>query len=205
MLYDGQKLIVELVKMSPEEFLSSNIWVTRIKTYFKVMDTDGNGFLSLSDFEEIAERLIQNQNDSSKDEEIRAVFRSLFDHIVAGGNQVDPEAQIPYEEFLANAAKAVSSIESTYEVGTRKNEVFFDFVDTDSSGEISREEYRKYLAIYSGAENTDRADRAFDSIDVDGNGSITRSEFIEGHMRYWFEPTSDPSYSPLPYGPLVDS
>ncbi|NER38301.1 MAG: hypothetical protein F6J93_30825 [Oscillatoria sp. SIO1A7] len=191
--------------MSPEKFLSSNVWVARMKTYFKVMDADQNGFLSLSEYEEIAERLVQNQKDRSKDEEIRAVFRSLFNNFVAGGNQVDPETQIPYEEFLANAAKAVSLMQSSREVGKRKNEVFFDFVDTDGSGEISREEYRKYLAIYSGGEDTDRADRAFDSIDVDGNGSITRAEFIEGHLHYWFESTSDPSYSPLPYGPLVDS
>lgn len=176
-----------------------------MKTYFKVMDTNGNGFLSLSEYEEIAERLVQNQKDRSKDEEIRVVFRSLFNNFVAGGNPVDAETQIPYEEFLANAAKAVSLMQSSREVGKRKNEVFFDFVDTDSSGEISREEYRKYLAIYSGGEDTDRADRAFDSIDVDGNGSITRAEFIEGHLHYWFEPISDPNYSPLPYGPLVDS
>ncbi|MBP0013997.1 MAG: EF-hand domain-containing protein [Roseofilum sp. SBFL] len=169
------------------------------------MDTNQNGFLSRSEYEEIANRLIQNQSDRSKDEEILAVFRSLFDNFVAGGNPVDPQTQIGYEEFLTNAAKAVSLMQSSREAGRRKNEVFFDFVDTDGSGEISREEYRRYLAVYSGGENTDTADRAFDSIDVDSNGFITRTEFIEGHMHYWFEATSDPSYSPLPYGPLVDS
>ncbi|MBP0016850.1 MAG: EF-hand domain-containing protein [Cyanobacteria bacterium SBLK] len=191
--------------MSPEELLASNFWVAKMKTYFKVMDTNQNGFLSRSEYEGIAEQLVKNQNDRSKDEEIRGVFRSLFDNFVAGGEPVDAETEIAYEKFLANAAKAVSLMQSSREAGRRKNEVFFDFVDTDGSGEISREEYRKYLAIYSGGEDTDRADRAFDSIDVDGNGSITRVEFIEGHMHYWYEPTSDPSYSPLPYGPLVES
>ena len=191
--------------MSPEELLSSNFWVAKMKTYFKVMDTNQNGFLSRSEYEEIAERLVQNQSDRSKDEEIRGVFRSLFDNFVAGGEQVDAETEIGYEKFLANAAKAVSLMQSSREAGRRKNEVFFDFVDTDGSGQISREEYRKYLAIYSGGEDPDRADRAFDSIDVDGNGSIARAEFIEGHMHYWYEPTRNPSYSPLPYGPLVDS
>ncbi|WP_143437950.1 EF-hand domain-containing protein [Hydrocoleum sp. CS-953] len=191
--------------MSPEDLLSSNFWVAKMKTYFKVMDTNQNGFLSRSEYEEIAERLVQNQNDRSKDEEIRAVFRSLFHNFVAGGSEVDAETEISYEKFLANAAKAVSLMQSSREAGRRKNEVFFDFVDTDSSGKISREEYRKYLAIYSGGEDTDRADQAFDSIDVDGNGFISRTEFIEGHMNYWYEPTSDPNYSPLPYGPLVDS
>ncbi len=191
--------------MSPEDLLSSNFWVAKMKTYFKVMDTNQNGFLSRSEYEEIAERLVQNQNDRSKDEEIRAVFRSLFDNFVAGGSEIDAETEIGYEKFLANAAKAVSLMQSSREAGRRKNEVFFDFVDTDGSGNISREEYRKYLAIYSGGEDTDRADRAFDSIDVDGNGFISRTEFIEGHMNYWYEPTSDPNYSPLPYGPLVGS
>ncbi|NET02215.1 MAG: hypothetical protein F6K62_10655 [Sphaerospermopsis sp. SIO1G2] len=191
--------------MSPEDLLSSSFWVAKMKTYFKVMDTNQNGFLSRSEYEEIAERLVQNQNERSKDDEIRAVFHSLFYNFVAGGSEVDAETEIDYEKFLANAAKAVSLMQSSREAGRRKNEVFFDFVDTDGSGKISREEYRKYLTIYSGGEDTNRADRAFDSIDVDGNGFISRTEFIEGHMNYWYESTSDPNYSPLPYGPLVDS
>ncbi|NEP85632.1 MAG: EF-hand domain-containing protein [Okeania sp. SIO2C2] len=66
------------VKMSPEQFLSSSVWRTRMKTYFKLMDVDQNGILTLSDFEEIANRLIQLQNDSSRSEEIREMCRSVF-------------------------------------------------------------------------------------------------------------------------------
>ncbi|MDY7003399.1 MAG: hypothetical protein SWX82_05385 [Cyanobacteriota bacterium] len=73
------------VKMSPEQFLSSPVWRTRMKTYFKLMDVDKNGVLTLSDFEEIANRLIQLQNDSSKNEEIREMCHSLFQHFMAGG------------------------------------------------------------------------------------------------------------------------
>ncbi|NET03673.1 MAG: hypothetical protein F6K16_02825 [Symploca sp. SIO2B6] len=191
--------------MSPEQFLSSTIWVARMKTYFKVMDVDKNGVLSLSDFEAIADRISQLQDNSSKPEEIRELFRSLYQNVVAGGAAVDSNTMIGEEEFLGNAAKAVTLVESTPEVGRRKNEVFFDLIDTDHSGKISREEYRKYLAIYSGGDDPNRASQAFDSIDVDGTGSIGREEFIEGHMRYWFEDGSDQSFSPLPYGPLVDS
>ncbi|NEO97718.1 MAG: hypothetical protein F6K58_03225 [Symploca sp. SIO2E9] len=191
--------------MSPEQFLSSTIWVARMKTYFKVMDVDKNGVLSLSDFEAIAQRILELQDSSSKPEEIRELFRSLYQNVVAGGAAVDSNTMISEQEFLGNAAKAVTILQSTPEVGRRKNEVFFDLIDTDHSGKISREEYRKYLAIYSGGDDPNRANQAFDSIDVDGTGSISREEFIEGHMRYWFEDGSDQSFSPLPYGPLVDS
>lgn len=198
--------------MSPETFLSSNVWVTKMKTYFKAMDVDRNGFLSLSDYEEIAERLLQNQGEQSNSEEIREVFRSLFEHMVAGAVPVDGETKISEEQFLANAAKVISLIQSSpeagkssFEAGKRKNEVLFDLIDTDRSGEISREEYRKYLVIYTGKDDADRADQAFDSIDLDRNGSISRDEFIECHLRYWSEHASDPSSSPIPYGSLVDS
>ena len=133
------------------------------------------------------------------------LFRDLFQNIIAGGASVDANTMIREEELVANAAKAVSVLQSAPEVGRRKNEVFFDIIDTDSSGEISREEYRKYLAIYSGGDHPESADKAFDSIDADGNGSITRTEFIEGHMGYWFTLPSNQSHAPLPYGPLVDS
>ncbi|NES18289.1 MAG: hypothetical protein F6K41_05000 [Symploca sp. SIO3E6] len=191
--------------MTPENFLSSSIWVARVKTYFKLMDVNGDGFLSLSDYEEIADRFIELQGNSSNSEEIQTLFHDLFKNVIAGGASVDASTKIPEEDAVSNAAKAVSVLQSTLEVGRRKNEVFFDLIDTDNSGEISREEYRTYLAIYSGGEQKERADKAFNSIDTDGNGSITRAEFIEGHMGYWFTHPNEQNHSPLPYGPLVDA
>jgi len=190
--------------MTPENFLSSNIWVARVKTYFKLMDVNGDGFLSLSDYEEIANRLIELQGNSSDPEAIRTLFYNLFQNMIAGGASVDASTKITEEEAVANAAKAVSVLQSAPEVGRQKNEVFFDIIDTNNSGEISREEYRKYIAVYSGGDQPERADKAFDSIDTDGNGSITREEFVEGHMGYWFTHPNDQDQSPLPYGPLVD-
>jgi len=190
--------------MTPENFLSSSIWVARVKTYFKLMDVNGDGFLSLSDYEEIANRLIELQGNSSDPEAIRTLFYNLFQNMIAGGASVDASTKITEEEAVANAAKAVSVLQSAPEVGRQKNEVFFDIIDTDKSGEISREEYRKYIAVYSGGDQPERADQAFDSIDTDGNSSITREEFVEGHMGYWFTHPNDQNHSPLPYGPLVD-
>ena len=191
--------------MTPENFLSSSVWVARIKTYFKLMDVNGDGFLSLLDYETIADRFIEVQSDSSNSEVIRTLFKNLFHNVAAGGGTLDANTAIGEEEFINNAAKAVSVIESTREVGRRKNEVFFELVDTDRSGKISYEEYRQYLSIYSGGDDADRAKKAFESLDVDGDGSITRTEFIEGHMRYWFTLPSDQADTPLPYGPLIDT
>ena len=174
-----------------------------MKTYFQVMDVNQDGVLSLSDYEQVANRLIQQQKDLSKSEEIHEVFRSLFHNFVAGGNP-EKNDQVDIETFLTNAAKAVSSMQSAPDAGRKKNEVFFDFVDTNASGMISQEEYRKYLAIYSGSDNSNRADQAFASIDLDGNNLISRNEFVEAHMRYWFELTSNLEGEPLPYGPLVN-
>ena len=188
--------------MTPQDFLSSSVWVLKMKTYFQVMDVNQDGVLSLSDYEQVANRLAEQQKDLSKSEEIYEVFRSLFHNFVAGGNP-ETNIQVDVETFLANAAKAVSSMQSAPDAGRKKNEVFFDFVDADASGVISQEEYRRYLAIYSGGDNSNRADQAFASIDVDGDNFINRNEFVEAHMRYWFEPTDDLASGPLPYGPLI--
>lgn len=176
-----------------------------MKTYFKLMDVNGNGVLSLLDYETIADRFIELQGDSSNSEVIRTLFQNLFHNFVVGGSTLGANTTIGEEEFINNAAKAVSVIESAIEAGRRKNEVFFDLVDTNHSGKISYEEYRQYLAIYSGGDDPDRAKKAFESLDVDGHGSITRTEFIEGHVRYWFTLPSDQADNPLPYGPLIDT
>ncbi|NER52063.1 MAG: hypothetical protein F6J92_36570 [Symploca sp. SIO1A3] len=190
--------------MTPEDFLSSSAWIVRMKTYFKLMDVNGDGVLSLSDYETIADRFIKIQGDSSNSEEIQTLFHDLFQYVIAGGGAVDANTMIGEEEFITNAAKAVLGLESSLEVGRQKNEVFFDLIDTDHSGEISREEYRKYLTIYSGEDQPERADKAFNSLDTDGNGFITRAEFIEGHMGYWGTIPSNQTESPLPYGPLIE-
>lgn len=193
--------------MYPHEFLSSSVWVTKMKTYFKLMDVDKNGVLTLSDYEEIAERMIQLQSDRSRSEEIRGMCRSLFQYFVAGGAAIDSDTQINEEEFIANAAKTVSLIQvpdKVLKVAKHKNELFFDLIDADHSGEISREEYCKYLQVYTGEGKPEAANQAFDSIDLDGSGSISRAEFVESHRVYWFEHTSNQSHSPLPYGVLVD-
>ena len=132
-------------------------------------------------------------------------IRDRFQNFVAGGGAVDANTMIGEEEFITNAAKAVTVLESSQEVGRQKNEVFFDLIDTDHSGEISRQEYRKYLAIYSGEDQPERAYKAFESLDADGDGSITRAEFIEAHMGYWGTIPSDQTDGPLPYGPLIDT
>ncbi|NEO58097.1 MAG: hypothetical protein F6K54_36610 [Okeania sp. SIO3B5] len=193
--------------MSPEKFLSSPVWRTRIKTYFKLMDVDKNGVLTLSDFEEIANRLIQLQNDSSKNEEIREMCHSLFQNFMAGGGPVDSNTQVSEEELIANVAKTVSltELDKPLALSRQKNELFFDIIDTDRSGQISREEYRKYLAVYTGVEQSDRADQAFDSIDSDKSDSISREEFVEAHRLYWYEIGDEKDNSPLPYGQLIDS
>ncbi|NES01922.1 MAG: hypothetical protein F6K22_03210 [Okeania sp. SIO2F4] len=193
--------------MSPEQFLSSSVWRTRIKTYFKLMDVDQNGVLTLSDFEEIANRLIQLQNDSSRNEEIREMCHSLFQNFMAAGRPVDSNTRISQEDLIANVAKIVSltELDKALALSRHKNELFFDIIDTDHSGQISREEYRKYLAVYTGVEQPDRADQAFDSIDLDKSGSISREEFVEAHRLYWYEIGDEKDNSPLPYGVLVDS
>ena len=191
--------------MRPEDFLSSSAWIVRMKTYFKLMDVNGDGVLSLSDYETIADRFVKLQGNSSNYEVIRTLFHDLFQYMIAGGGAVDANTMIGEEEFITNAAKAVLGLESSLEVGRQKNEVFFDLIDTDHSGEISRQEYRKYLAIYSGEDQPERAYKAFESLDTDGNGSITRAEFIEGHMGYWCTLPSDQTDGPLPYGPLIDT
>ncbi|MDJ0520270.1 MAG: EF-hand domain-containing protein [Trichodesmium sp. MO_231.B1] len=132
---------------------------------------------------------------------------SLFQYFMAGGEPVDSNTRISQEDLIAKVAKIVSltELDKALALSRHKNELFFDIIDTDHSGQISREEYRKYLAVYTGVEQPDRADQAFDTIDSDKSGSISREEFVEAHRLYWYEIGDEKDNSPLPYGVLVDS
>lgn len=190
---------------SVDDYLNSPFWVRKITTYFRAMDVIEDGVLTLSDYDTVADRIVANQENQQQADHIRAVFRTTFEKLVAAGKPTDATTKVPLDEFLRNTAQCALDDVHAPVAARREKEVFFDFVDTDANGVISRDEYTRYLTVYFGEKAGAGADTAFDSLDYNKDGIISREEFIKSHYHYWFDCFGDEATTPLPYGPLVSS
>lgn len=59
----------------------------------------------------------------------------------------------------------------------------FDMYDTDSSGDINKEELEKVLLSLGYSLSHEEIDTMFNELDTDRDGSISREEFIDWHIR----------------------
>lgn len=190
---------------SVAEYISSSFYRRKIRTYFDAMDIIRDDYLTLQDYNAVADRIVSNQQDSDKAEAIRKMFFDLFQHLVCAGKPVTAESKVNFDEFLHNTAQCALDEVNARVYARKEKEVFFEYVDTNGNGTISMTEYEQYLAVYFGNHKAKDCETSFASIDVDKNGVISLDEFVDAHYHYWFDVTGDEQTTPLPYGPLVET
>ena len=61
----------------------------------------------------------------------------------------------------------------------------FDYFDTDESGQMSLEEFRKLFKVLAPESQRSEADAGFAAIDEDGNGAIDFDEFLDWWRSNW--------------------
>lgn len=190
-----------------EDYIISAFFRKKVGTWFRALDVVEDGYLTKEDYEALAEGIIRNQADDSKNDEIRAVLSNLFDDVAA--HKSDRKGQkVSFQECVENVAETFVPKEVAGKRIQDFARAIFDFIDTDNDQEISPEEHEKYLAVMGGMNSSNLAEVArisFATIDTDKSGTITRDEFIKAHVDYCFECFGDESESVLLYGPLDES
>ncbi len=138
---------------------------------FETLDSDSSSSLSLEEFQSGAPK----GADSSKTE---ALFKSI---------DSDGDGSITKEEsdaFQAKAEKAQQQLQSFLfdlqssqadEASDSDSDDIFSEIDTDSSGDVSKEEFLKSFSIDSSGSD-DMLSKLFDAIDSDSDGTITKDE-----------------------------
>lgn len=178
----------------------------KLKKLFDLYDVDGSGFITEADYEKMADSQAEIQGYKPGSFEyniIRSQFRTLWKQLQKEMD-VDNDGQVTLEEFLEYKDKQLSFKEGyrplwleqrsgtetaqAYEKSgddaiAKLTNLIFERLDTDSSGEISIEEYKKgFLANQS---DESLSEEIFSKLDLNGDGKLDKEEVLQ-HVRDFF-------------------
>lgn len=169
-------------------------WTKKMQTYFTRIDFDHDGSLTRADFEGMAKRFGEKL-DADKAKALTGHLLAIWDKYlstVGGGNSITQEA------FIGSLQKLVDdpSMKGTLEAPLP---LFFQVVDSNNDGLISKEEYAVFFDILG---LKDGADAAFTAIDTDKDGQLSEKEFVTAGSDFFLNKTGEHP-SDIFWGPLI--
>ncbi len=154
---------------------------TKLTHFFRLLDQDGNNFLQLEDFSDIAERLrmeFEYAYDGPENKFLvsRCVnfFHKLLSNVTHEGKQT-----IDLEEWLAYAQKELVDNQDLNELEEFTEFMvgfFFDLFDENKDGYISAEEYADLFMIYH--IDIKYSAKSFVNLDINKDGRLSRTELL---------------------------
>lgn len=163
---------------------TSDIVATKLGLSFDTLDANNDGHLDWSDYQALIDRYVQTYKVGKDDRRTRALeafcqmyWLELLRHAGVQGNR-----PLTRDQFItANRLATIDT--SRLNVVEGAGNVIFDFIDVDGDGEISKDEFARYLRDVWQIDAPDAMD-TFTKLDTDGDGSISRQEFIRSAREY---------------------
>ncbi|XP_013399817.1 sarcoplasmic calcium-binding protein isoform X2 [Lingula anatina] len=178
----------------------SDHWRRKIRTVFKRLDTDGNGYLTIEDYEIAARRAAEYLELNDKQAEYLLNHRRVIwtDTVKQSSHQTHPD-RMSEDEFIQSHFLAFN--DSTI----RENfadycSIEFIAIDANGSGLISRREHAAYFCGLGIP--TEFSKVIFDIIDTDKDGIISKEEFTQAQIEFWLSEDENNIYNEF-HGPLV--
>ncbi|MEV7779975.1 EF-hand domain-containing protein [Kitasatospora sp. NPDC088351] len=168
-----------------------DIITLKIEKIFNALDTDHNGYVEWSDFQQLVDRLLTEYRLDRGDRRATALhagyamfWQELARHADANGDQ-----RISKDEYIA-AARASILDNSRFDSVDGLSNVLFDVIDVNGDNEIDKSEFARFLGNVWGVPAPDTA-QAFAALDTDGDGRISRSEFVRAAREFFM--SNDPA------------
>ena len=172
------------------ELQSNEFWRKKFQRALAVRDTDGDGFITRSDFKLI----IQRYKDMGSSEEHLKKLNSTFMKSCDMWGLTDDSVALTYDKFAKNVAMEFA-VENTVKVF----QAMFEIIDMNNDGVIAFEEWEKYNKAIGISPS--HAQRSFTAMDADGDGKVTKDDFIAYNLEFFFS-TKDDLNSSILFGPL---
>ncbi len=174
--------------ISSQDFLNSKIWCyVVIESVFRNLDTDKKGFITNEDRKAVCDKVIEHYRSRSSPEAITA-FKESSDR-----QSVQLEGKDKYNEldFLAKMADLAAEdmkrmfLEGKDPLLAKTSMVFFDVMDTDSDGVITKEEFTEGYKLTNWTDEAIEA--AYKGLDSEDVGKITRKKMEEVTYEFWYK------------------
>ncbi|MEU2835263.1 EF-hand domain-containing protein [Streptomyces lavendulae] len=149
---------------------------------FDLLDRNGNGELSRTDFELLADDLIATGADNPHTpaaDAVRRAYLRAFERF-AEHTDTNRDGVITRQEFHAAMATPADRAARFDDIWGPTCDVEFDHVDTNSDGKLDRDEFTALMAGFSHTPTS--ASAAFDKLATDG--FITRTAYYDAWRSY---------------------
>ncbi|XP_013398983.1 sarcoplasmic calcium-binding protein-like [Lingula anatina] len=177
------------------EITGSDHWRRKMRTQFRALDTNGDGYLTKEDIEMGARRTAAYMNLSDENTEI------ILDQRLAYWRDSLSKGRISEDRFVDNQLVVMND--------NNCREILFDSLcsrframDLDGDGLISPDEHA--AIFYSFNIPTEHSKKVFDIIDSDSDGFITQEEFVLALTEFNLTENPDNKFNEC-FGPLVDN
>ena len=156
----------------------SDLQRKKLSRYFRVLDTDGDGELERSDYEQRVEAFAKEFGcapGSPRHASIQRAWMDQWKGLVAAADD-DHDRKVSLAEFLAMHDEAIQDKERLYGVLLAVSRWIMEAADVDGNGVMSRIELQKALRATGLSEA--EASESFRRLDRDGNEKVTKAEFL---------------------------
>ncbi|MFG2071184.1 Ca2+-binding protein, EF-hand superfamily [Nonomuraea maritima] len=154
--------------------MASEFQRRKVGGVFRAMDVDGDGRLTESDFQALADRWT-------------AVAGPVDPHrlasVMTGWWPVLQDASDGDGVTLDEVLLVVDGLDGMTDAVAGTADAMFEAIDLDGDGFISRSEYAALIETWSGAPTA--TDDVFPRLDLDGDGHLTREEFRTHWTEFW--------------------
>ncbi|MFD9737390.1 EF-hand domain-containing protein [Umezawaea sp. NPDC059074] len=161
--------------------MASEFQRRKVAVVFGAMDTDGDGYLTESDFTELTMRWteLRRAAPGTRDHaRLSAIMMGWWHTLLAVSDQ-DRDGKVTPEEVLI----VVDRLPAMLDVVTDTARAMFEAIDENADNEITAGEYRQLIEAWTGRKAD--TDDVFARLDRDGDGRLTQEEFTLLWAEFW--------------------
>lgn len=170
----------------------------KLKTYFKRIDFDKDGAITVHDFESMADRFVESEKlDAARGADLKKKLVQVWDNYLKG--VVSDGTKLTEPVFVDTVKKQLHS-QKLKEALAGPLPIFFSAVDANADGLIQADEFALFFQILG--IDPKLATASFHAIDTNHDGNISLDEFVTAGTDFFI---SEDEKSPSQYfwGPLV--